>query len=302
MTPSTRRGTFLIILSTACAIINYLGFEALFRAYPTLTALNVLFWGMLGASILGAPFFLRTRTTRTRLITGIRKHRLAFLGIISIMLISYEAWLIALPLIGAGPLTLISKSQTIFAVLLGILILGERLSRAQWGAVLIAGVGVVLASTLPYEMSFLGAALAWGFALSQALTSFITKRYARDVDGLVFSFSLVTATALVSGIIGLALGIVHFPGWIPFLWLSLNQALGTLVGRALYFAAHNHLPISTLNVLILAGPGITIFAAWALFGDPITVQKLFGLACISLGLAWFSRTQSIRRDMEEGIA
>lgn len=289
---SHQKGLLLISLSTLAATVNYLGFEAIFHAYPTLDIVNAMTWGMLGTSALTAPYFLRSKKMMHELTHGIRRHARAFLAVVAMMAVGFSLWLFAIPQIGAGPLTLISKVQTLFAVGLGVAILGERITKNELGGAALALIGIALVSTLGSEVTTLGVLAAFGFAVCQTVMSFIIKRYCPDVHGLAFAYALAGAMAILFGAIGIVTGTLVVPSLTLAAILAGNQIFGLIIGRAFYFEAHNHLPMSALNVYILAGPGVTLVAAWLLFGDPLTLQKIAGAVLITAGLAWFSRARA----------
>ncbi|WP_252271767.1 EamA family transporter RarD [Pseudomonas subflava] len=171
-------------------------------------------------------------------------------------------------------------------VLLGMLLLGERLRRLQWVAVGLAALGVLQqlwqVGSIPWVSLVL--ALSFGFY------GLIRKQApVAALPGLVVETWLLLPLAL---------------GWLmlhpaamstqPAFWSS-SEALWliaagpiTLVPLLCFNAAARHLPYTTLGFLQYIAPTLVLLQAVLLFGEVLEPSKLVSFACIWAALFIYS--------------
>lgn len=171
-------------------------------------------------------------------------------------------------------------------VMLGLLLLGERLRRLQWLAVALAAIGVAQQvwqlGSLPWVSLLL--ALTFGF------------------------YGLIRKRAPVAALPGLAVETwMLLPLALGWLWLhpdagssqgafwSSSQALWlamagpvTLLPLLCFNAAARHLPYATLGFLQYLGPTLVLLQAVFLFGEALAPAKLLAFACIWAALVVYS--------------
>jgi len=171
-------------------------------------------------------------------------------------------------------------------VLLGLLILGERLRRLQWLAVALAALGVLQqlwqVGSLPWVSLVL--ALTFGFyglIRKQAPVS--------ALPGLVVETWLLVPVALV----WLALHPAAMSSQASFwtsseaLWLAAAGPI-TLVPLVCFNAAARHLPYTTLGFLQYLAPTLVLLQAILLFDEHFSPSTLLAFACIWAGLFVYS--------------
>lgn len=289
---SETRGVLWVNLSNICAVAPYLGYTYGVRFFPEIHPLQLTFWGVSTAWLIGLPFFVARQKERTRALCVVTQKPFHFSAYLACVIINWAAWIIALQSIGPGPLSLLTKTQIIFAVLLGIFALREKLPAKQLPGLSLATLGFVSATLMPGEVTAIGASLAIISAAAAGLSSFIIKRYIANIDGLAFAWVLSGMLAISFGIIIAATDAFTIPPIELIVLLGVLQFCGAIIGRAAYLYAHNLLPMTQINIYILGWPALTLVAAYFFFGDPITPQKIFGAVAITLGLAWFARSRS----------
>lgn len=171
----------------------------------------------------------------------------------------------------------------LFNVVLGVVLLGERLERSRWAAVALAGLGVLLLSVgrsggVPW--------LSLGLALSFGLYGLVRKRV--ELDTLTAS----SLEALLLAPFGLAYALIAGPaiagaaGHGAALW-GLLLASGVLTAFPLYcFAsAARLLPLSQLGFFQYISPSLQFLLAVVAFGEPFTARHARGFGCIWAALA-----------------
>jgi chloramphenicol-sensitive protein RarD len=181
----------------------------------------------------------------------------------------------------------------IVSVLLGMLVLGERLRPLQWTAVALAVVGVVTLGTLADAFPW----LALGMAFSFGFYGFARKTAPLDALPGGTLETLLMLPAAIAVLVWLALtgqatvlqgdplrdGLLALSGVVtavPLLWFSL---------------AARRLPLSTIGLLQYLSPSLQFVLAVAWFGEPFTSVHLASFACIWLGLAAFTLDARLSR-------
>jgi chloramphenicol-sensitive protein RarD len=178
----------------------------------------------------------------------------------------------------------------LFNVLLGVVLLKERLSRAQLGAVLLAASGVVVLAWGASSGLWISLSLAFSFGLY----GFIRKVAPVDaLEGLSIETALLAPISLAyllwahQGPTGLA----AFGATTTFL-LVLGGAI-TAIPLLLFNAAAKRLPYSTLGFLQYIAPSLQFLLAVLAFGEAFTPIHAVCFGAIWTALAIFA-VESLR--------
>lgn len=182
----------------------------------------------------------------------------------------------------------------LFSVLLGVLVLEERLRPLQWAAVALAGLGVLWLTILAGQVPWIGLTLAASFAGY----GLIRKTAALDaLTGLAFETALLFPVAAA------------YLGWLA--WHGANAwGPATLEARALLVAAGpvtavpllsfaagaRRIPLSLAGLLQYVGPTLQLLLGVFVFHEPFAPLKLFGFALIWLALVLYSAQELLGRD------
>lgn len=170
------------------------------------------------------------------------------------------------------------------SVLLGVLVLKERLRPLQWAAV---GIGFVAVGVLTYSYGKLPW-IALTLAFSFGLYGFVKKRVGSRVDA-VTSLSVETmvlapfaaATMVYLGVAGSATlttqGAGHF-------WLLLASGVITAVPLLFFGASARRLPMTTIGLLQYFAPLLQFIVALVVFREAMTVERWIGFGVVWLAL------------------
>lgn len=171
-------------------------------------------------------------------------------------------------------------------VLLGMLLLGERLRRLQWAAVVLAAAGVAQQLWQVGSLPWVSLALALTFASYGLIRK---KAPVAALPGLVVETWLLLPLAI---------------GWILFnpaamssqpafwttseaLWLMAAGPV-TLIPLVCFNAAARHLPFATLGFLQYIAPTLVLLLAVLVYGEHFDPAKLISFMLIWAGLAVYS--------------
>jgi chloramphenicol-sensitive protein RarD len=185
-------------------------------------------------------------------------------------------------------------------VLLGVLVLRERLGRAQWVAVALAAAGVAVVTLRHGRLPWIALALAASFGL---------YGLARKTVGADAVVGLLWETALLSP---LAAGYLVVLGWrgsgafgpsdLDLSTLLLLAGAVTVVPLALFAIGARSLPLSTVGLLQYLSPSLQFLLALLVFREPFTPAHAATFACIwsALAILTWDLRKRLRRAGVEG--
>jgi chloramphenicol-sensitive protein RarD len=172
------------------------------------------------------------------------------------------------------------------SVLLGMVVLGERLRRLQWTALGLAAAGVVQVALARGGLPWIALVLAGSFGLYGLL------RKTAPVDALAGS---TIETAFIAPLGAAYLGYLgatgggalgHSDG--PSHVLLVLTGLVTALPLVWFTAAARRLPLSTVGFLQYLAPTGQFLSAVLIFREPFAARELAAFACIWAGLVVFS--------------
>ena len=170
-------------------------------------------------------------------------------------------------------------------VLLGTLLLGERLSRPQWVAVAIAGIGVSLLLAGALTTLWISLTLAMSFGTYGLIRKQVPVG---SLPGLTIESAILLVPAL-----GVAWYYAQSPAGSSFvqdIGLSLAIMLGgalTAFPLLLFAIAARKLPYSTLGFIQFLAPSIVFILGLTVFGEELNYAQAACFACIWAAAAIF---------------
>lgn len=169
-------------------------------------------------------------------------------------------------------------------VVLGRFILKERMSRLQWFAVGLAGVGVMALAIGALDQLWISLGLCVSFATYGLL------RKMAPVDspvGLTIETLLLLPFAIGWLALGLAAGKPSFGANAHDSWFLLAAGIVSTTPLLLFTAAARKLPYSTLGMLQFIAPTLQFLLAVGVYGEPFTTAHAFAFGAIWTALALF---------------
>jgi chloramphenicol-sensitive protein RarD len=171
-------------------------------------------------------------------------------------------------------------------VMLGVLVLHERLRRPQWAAVALAAAGVLWLTWQTGRLPWIALVLAGSFALYGLIrkTASLGALEGLTVENLVVAPIVLPALifwtasgqgALAGGDVGL-MGLLVLAG--PLTALPL----------LLFAAGARRLPLATVGLLQYISPSLQLALGIWVFHEPFDADRLVGFACIWAGLVVYS--------------
>jgi chloramphenicol-sensitive protein RarD len=168
-------------------------------------------------------------------------------------------------------------------VLLGVLLLGERLRPAQWAALSLSAVAVLIL-TLDYGRP---PWIALTLASSFSLYGFVKKRAGVDaLQSLCIETGVLFLPAL--GYLALLGGGTVFTGGPGHALLLLSTGVVTAVPLLFFGAAANRVPLSILGILQYLAPILQFICGVTLMHEPMARSRWIGFALVWAGLTLFA--------------
>jgi chloramphenicol-sensitive protein RarD len=172
------------------------------------------------------------------------------------------------------------------SVLLGVLVLGERLRSLQWVALGIAAVAVV-ALTVEYgHPPWVALILAFSFG-SYGLAK--KKANAGAVESLVIETLVISPVALAYIVFLMSTGASSFGNHgIGHALLMMGTAVITVVPLLCFGGAATRIPLSTLGLMQYLTPTVQFVLGLVVFHEPMPAMRWVGFGLIWLALAVFT--------------
>lgn len=170
------------------------------------------------------------------------------------------------------------------SVLLGVVVLKEKLRPLQWAAV---GIGFIAVGVLTVSYGKLPW-IALTLALSFGLYGFVKKRVGPRADAIT-SLTVETivlapvagATMIVLALTGTATLAAHGAG---HFWLLAASGIITAVPLLFFGASARRLPMTTIGLLQYFAPVLQFIVALAVFHEPMTADRWIGFGVVWLAL------------------
>ncbi|PWU31210.1 EamA family transporter RarD [Pseudomonas sp. RW407] len=262
-------------------------FPVYFKLLERIPALEIITHRAIWSALFGAALLLVWKHPGWWRELRDNPRRLAVLGASGVLIASN--WLVYVWAVNNGHMLEASLGYYInplINVLLGLVVLRERLRPLQWVAVGLAALGVAQQvwqlGSLPWVS--LALALTFGFY------GLIRKQAPVDaLPGLVVETWMLLPLALVWLLLFADGPSAHLDFWSSpqALWLAAAGPV-TLVPLVCFNAAARHLPYATLGFLQYIAPTLVLLQAVLLFGEHLNPTRLVAFGCIWAALVVYS--------------
>ena len=229
---------------------------------------------------------------RLRELTRLRGRALLAVGGAGVlMVVNWALFFAAIPRCSIAVATVVFHLQPFWLMAMGAGWLGERVTRAQWGAAGIALAGLALASGLADH------SLAWwagrgdyavglGMCLVGSLSYAGASLIARCEGERSGSFALSAGQCAVGAIALAPWALVRglpAPG-APWFWLVGLGVLHTGLAYVLMYAGMARLPTGRIAVLQFVYPATAVMVDWLVYGRALAPLQMLGVGLIGVAL------------------
>jgi chloramphenicol-sensitive protein RarD len=170
-------------------------------------------------------------------------------------------------------------------VAIGVMVLGERLRRAQWLAVAFAAAGVLIETLRVGSLPWISLALAGSFAFYGVLR----KQLAMDsASGLFLETACIAPVAIIYLLWLDHAGVGHFGEAEVTSALLVASGPVTAIPLLLFAIAARRLPLNTMGFLQYLAPSISFMVAVLVYAEPMNLTRSAGFTAIWVGLAIYT--------------
>jgi len=261
---------YMFISVTAFTIMN-----TLVKYLQHLPAFELVFFRSIGSSAI--CFFLLLKQGIP--ILGNQRKLLLTRGLVGVTaMVLFFAVIKLIPFGSAVSLRYISP---IFAGILAIFILKERITPLQWGCFLMAFIGVLLIKGFDTRVSFLGLGLVIISAFFSGLIYIIIRKIGQgDHPLVVVNYFMFTATC-VGGLIT----IFNWESPVGIQWLLLlSMGFFGFFGQLFMTKAYQIAAISVVAPMKYLEAVFALIVGWLWFGEGYTILGLIGIGLIIFGM------------------
>jgi chloramphenicol-sensitive protein RarD len=171
-------------------------------------------------------------------------------------------------------------------VMLGVVVLRERLRPAQWAALAVATAAVLFLSVQGGRLPWIALVLAFSFGIYGLLKKLA---YVGALEGLTVETAVLTPIAVLYVVViqvsGAATLTTHGPGHAGLLALT---GLVTAVPLLFFGAAASRVPLVTLGLLQYLAPTMQFLLGVLIFHEDMSAARLLGFVLVWIALAMFT--------------
>lgn len=263
-----------MLLFAACTVVQ--GSIAILVRQIELSAMTIVcIRAGLGAATIGG---IALALGRARLL---RLPGLAPLGLGILVAAQFSLYFAAIQETSVASAVVITYAAPVFIAIFAPLLLSERLTTVDVGALIVslAGVGLIALGDGAGEIRLLGVTLALLGALTFALLLVLFKRYAAHLNAVTVVFwELVVAAVVLLPVAVNASYEVLDAGQVAA--LAALGALLTGIVTTLFVTALRSVPVTSAGILTYLEPLSAALLAVALLDEPLTVPVIVGGVCI----------------------
>lgn len=279
----SRRG----VANAAVAYVIWGLFPLYWHALAHVPPLEVLMHRIVWSAVLLGGVLVVTRQ-RTSLLAAARSPRVLGIYAVAAVLVSIN-WFIYVWAVGQGFVVETSLGYFInplVSVLLGVVVLRERLRPAQWVAVGLAAFGVGYLTVTYGQLPWIALSLAVSFALYGLVKKLSPLG---SVQGLALETGLLAVPAFAYLAMGPASPGGAFVGAEPrTMALLIGAGVATTVPLLLFGSAARSIPLVWIGLMQYIAPTIQFALGILVFHETMTAERLVGFSAVWVALAVFA--------------
>ena len=260
----------MIICTASFALMN-----AFVKILDSLPTFEIVFFRALGTVVITTPYLLLTSTPYF----GIKRPMLFVRGVLGT--ISMVAFFMSMKYLSVGVAVSIRYLSPMFATMIAIVWMGERVRKIQWLFYLTALTGVFIIKQFDLMFSSIGLLLGLISAIFSGLVYVIVRSIgAREHPFVVVNYFMIVAM-LVSGILMIPSWVKPSTGqWLFLLGLGVPGFIGQLyMTKALQSSSTSHIvPFKYTEVIFV----LLISTLW--LGETYSLLSLLGMMMVIIGM------------------
>ena len=191
-----------------------------------------------------------------------------------------------------------SKLEVPFALLLGVILLGERIGPRRIAGISIAMLGAIIITFDPSAFDDLPALFWMAASCAFSAFGFIQVRHL----GKIHPFTIVAWISVVSAPILLTISLIFennhlqvvgeatWIGWSALIYTAIMSSL--VANTGLYYLLHRY-PVNLVTPFTLLSPIFAVIGGLLFLDDVLTLGLIFGGSLILFGVTWINRQATL---------
>ncbi|NSW73538.1 DMT family transporter [bacterium] len=194
------------------------------------------------------------------------------------------SWVIALRIIGPPSTSFLMKFQVLFAVIFGVIFLGERLGKMEIIGIVFTIIGGLFITFNSTPIELIGSFYAISAAFFYSILFILVKKMAADLN-MIMVATLRSMGVVIIGFLYLIIsGKFQLPNSDDFFMMLLGGTCGAYIGKAFQFQAIKLVDVSRTTAITPLEAVFVIFLSFIFFDTVPDLYKLIGGFLIILGV------------------
>jgi len=270
---------FFTALSYICG--KYLNFGKNFENYmePEVATFYWFFGAFLFALIV-TPLLPSQRKELKK----IRRYKMIFIYSGVLTSIGAALWVASVWTIGPVLTSFLMKAQTLFSLLLGFILLGERLKKGESIGIALTVIGVIIIAYQRENYLIYGTIMALTAAFFYSFLSYIVKKIANDLNMLMVATLRTLGVSIVLFIYLISTGIFSYPTLKDAIIMLLGGISGAYIAKACQFHSIKLLDVSRTTAVMPLESLFVVILSYLFFDTIPPFIKLVGGVFIITGV------------------
>lgn len=276
-TEKSLMGTLFIIISATA-----FGMMAIFAKYAyrenmnLLTILSLRF--TIAAFVMWLVVLVKRQNPRLE-----RKELIALLGLGALgygLMSSF--FFTSVRLVPASIASILLYTYPVIVTVLSALIYKETITKYKVISLLVSSIGLIMVVGIAFEgLNFFGVFCGFMAAVVYSLYIVISNRFIGKIDPIIVTTYISTSAAIVFNIVGWSTGSVTLSigtaGWLSILGISI---VSSVIAILTFFQGLKLVGPSKASIISTMEPVLTIFAAFLLFGEKMSLWQVVGAGLV----------------------
>ena len=245
---------------------------------------STMFFWFIGAFICSIFVVIAIPSQRAE-VSKLRNYTKIFIYTSILTSIGAALWIISIRTIGIPLTSFLMKAQTLFALMLGMMFLRERLNKGETVGIAITITGGVIVAYQSDIGLLIGTFTALGAAFFYSALSFIVKKYAQNLNMLTVANLRALGVSIFLLIYLFVTGTFEMPTrLIDLVFMALGGITGAYIAKACQFQAIKLIDVSRTTAVLPMESIFVVLLSYFLFDEIPSVFKLIGGALIISGV------------------
>ena len=270
---------FFTALSYICG--KYLNFGKNFENYlEPETATFYWFFGAFVFAIIVTPFLPSQRKE----LRNLKKYKKIFIYSGLLTSVGAALWVASVWTIGPVLTSFLMKAQTLFSLLLGFILLGERLKKGESIGIALTVIGVIIIAYQKENYLIYGTLMALAAAFLYSFLSYIVKKIANDLNMLMVATLRTLGVSIVLSVYLFSTGIFTYPTIKDAIIMAFGGISGAYIAKACQFQSIKLLDVSRTTAVMPMESLFVVILSFLFFDTIPPLIKLAGGVLIITGV------------------